>query len=61
LDGRARERYGALDWLDAELSWYWGQYNALDALVEALRSEDPDRCLVYRAEALRGQPPELDT
>jgi hypothetical protein len=60
LEGWARERYGALDRLDAELSWYWGQYNALDALVEALRSEDPDRCLVYRAEDLRGQPPELD-
>jgi hypothetical protein len=35
-----------------------GQYNALDALVEALRT--PDRWLVYRAEALRDQPPELD-
>jgi chromosome segregation ATPase len=58
LEGQARERYGALDQLDAELSWYQGQYNALDALVEALRA--PDRWLVYRAEALRDQPPELD-
>jgi hypothetical protein len=58
LEGRARERYGALDRLDAELSWYQGQYNALDALVEALRT--PDRWLVYRAEALWDQPPELD-
>jgi chromosome segregation ATPase len=58
LKGRARERYGALDRLDAELSWYRGQYNALDALVEALRT--PDGWLVYRAEALRGQLPELD-
>jgi chromosome segregation ATPase len=58
LEGRARERYGTLDRLDAELSWYQGQYNALDALVEALRT--PDRWLVYRAEALRDQPPKLD-
>jgi hypothetical protein len=35
-----------------------GQYNTLDALVEALRT--PDQWLVYRAEALRDQPPELD-
>jgi hypothetical protein len=42
----------------AELNWYQGQYNAFDALVEALRT--PDRWLVYRVEALRDQPPELD-
>jgi chromosome segregation ATPase len=59
LEGRARERYGALDRLDAELSWYREQYNALDTLVEALRT--PDGWLVYRAEALRDQLPELDT
>jgi hypothetical protein len=58
LEGRARERYDALDQLNAELSWYRGPYNALDALVEALRTLD--RWLVYRAEALRDQPPELD-
>jgi chromosome segregation ATPase len=57
LEGRARERYDALDWLDAELSWYWEQYNALDA-VETLRT--PDGWLVYRAEALRDQLPKLD-
>jgi hypothetical protein len=50
LEGRARERNGALDRLDAELNWYRGQYNALDALVEALRT--PDRWLVYRTEVL---------
>jgi hypothetical protein len=55
LERRARERYDTLDRLDAELDWYWGKYNALDALVEALRS--PDRWLVYRAEALLDQPP----
>jgi hypothetical protein len=58
LERRARERYDTLDCLDAELNWYQGQYNALDALVEALRT--PDQWLVYRAEALRDHPPELD-
>jgi chromosome segregation ATPase len=58
LERRARERYDTLNRLDAELNWYRGQYNALDALVEALRT--PDWWLVYRAEALRDQPPELD-
>jgi chromosome segregation ATPase len=58
LEGRARERYDALDQLDAELCWYREQYNALDALVEALRTRDD--WLVYRAEALRDQLPELD-
>jgi hypothetical protein len=51
LERRARERYDTLDCLDTELNWYRGQYNTLDALVEALRT--PDRWLVYRAEALR--------
>jgi hypothetical protein len=58
LERWARERYDALDRLDADLNWYRGQYNALDALVEALRS--PDRWLVYQAEALLDQPPEQD-
>jgi DNA repair exonuclease SbcCD ATPase subunit len=56
LERRARERYYTLDHLDAKLNWYRGQYNALNALVEALRT--PDRWLVYQAEALRDQPPE---
>jgi hypothetical protein len=54
LERRARERYDALDCLDADLHWYRGQYEALDALVEALRS--PDRWLAYRAEALLDLP-----
>jgi chromosome segregation ATPase len=58
LEGRARERYGVLDWLDDELSWYREQYNALDALIEALRTADG--WLVYRVEALRDQLPDLD-
>jgi chromosome segregation ATPase len=56
VERRARERYDTLDRLDADLHWYRGQYEALDALVEALRS--PDRWLAYRAEALPDLPPE---
>jgi hypothetical protein len=56
LERRARERYDALDRLDADLHWYRGQYEAQDPLVEALRS--PDRWLPYRAEALLDLPPE---
>jgi chromosome segregation ATPase len=58
LERRARERYDALDQPNADLHWYRGQYDALDALVEALRS--PDRWLAYRAEALLDLPPEQD-
>jgi hypothetical protein len=58
LERRARERYDALDRLDTDLHWYRGQYDALDALVEALRS--PDRWLAYRAEALLDLPSEQD-
>jgi hypothetical protein len=56
LECRARERYAVLDRLDADFRWYRGQYEALEALVEALRS--PDRWLVYTAEALLDSPPE---
>jgi hypothetical protein len=56
LERRARERYVALDRLGADLQWYWGQYEALDILIEALRS--PDRWLAYRGEALLDLPPE---
>jgi hypothetical protein len=58
LERRARQGYDALDRLDADLNWYQGQYDALDAPVEALRS--PDRWLAYRAEALLDLPPEQD-
>jgi hypothetical protein len=58
LERQARERYNTIDRLNAKLDWYRGQYNALDAIVEALRT--PDRWLVYRAEALLDQPPEQD-
>jgi hypothetical protein len=56
LERQAGERYDALDHLNADLHWYRGQYEALDALVEALRS--PDWWLAYRAEALLDLPPE---
>jgi chromosome segregation ATPase len=56
MERRARERYDVLDCLDVDLRWYQGQYEALEALVEALRS--PDRWLAYRAEALLDSPPE---
>jgi hypothetical protein len=56
LERRARERYVAFDHLDVEFRCYRGQYEALEALVEALRS--PDRWLAYRAEALLDSPPE---
>jgi hypothetical protein len=56
LEHWARERYVALDRLGADLHWYRGQYEALEALVEALRS--PDRWLAYRAEVLLDLPPE---
>jgi hypothetical protein len=56
LERQARERYVAFDRLDADFRWYRGQYEALEALVEALRS--PDRWLAYRAEALLDSPPE---
>jgi chromosome segregation ATPase len=58
LERRARERYAVLDRLDADYRWYRGQYEALEALVEAHRS--PDRWLAYRAEALLDSPPEQD-
>jgi chromosome segregation ATPase len=54
LERWARERYNTLDRLDADLHWCRRQYEALDALVEALRL--PDRWLAYRAEALLDLP-----
>jgi hypothetical protein len=40
LEGRARERYGCLDRLSNEHDWYRDQYDALDALVEAPRTDN---------------------
>jgi hypothetical protein len=40
LEGRARERYVRLDRLSSERDWYRDQYDALDSLVEALRTDN---------------------
>jgi hypothetical protein len=40
LEDRARERYGTLDQMSSELHRLWEQRDALDALVEALRTGD---------------------
>jgi hypothetical protein len=53
LEHRARDKYDALDQMSAELRQPWEQRNALDALAEALRTQDG--WLSYRAEALRDQ------
>jgi hypothetical protein len=56
LERQTREWYAVLDRLDVDYRWYRGQYDALEDLVEALRSLD--RWLAYRAEALPDSPPE---
>jgi hypothetical protein len=53
LEGRARERYDRLDQLSSECNWYRDQYDALDALVEALRSDN--RWMEYRLQAVRDE------
>jgi chromosome segregation ATPase len=53
LEHRARDKYGALDQMNAELRQLREQRDALDALAEALRTHDG--WLSYRAEALRDQ------
>jgi chromosome segregation ATPase len=58
LELRARDRYGALDQMSAELRQLREQRDSLDALAEALRTRDG--CLAYRAEALRDQILELE-
>jgi regulator of replication initiation timing len=58
LEGRARERYGTLNQMSSELRRLWEQRDALDALIEALRTDNG--WLVYRAEALRDQLLESD-
>jgi chromosome segregation ATPase len=58
LEDRARERYSTLDQMNSELRRLREQRNALDALVEALRTDNG--WLVYQAEALRDQLLELD-
>jgi hypothetical protein len=55
LEHRARDKYGALDQMNAELRQLREQRDALEALAEALRTQDG--WLSYRAEALRVPPP----
>jgi chromosome segregation ATPase len=58
LQGRAREKYGHLDRLSSERNWYRDQYDALDALVEALRTDNG--WLEYRLQAVRDELLEQD-
>jgi chromosome segregation ATPase len=58
LENCTRGRYDALDRMSSELRRLQEQRDALDALVEALRTEDG--WLAYRAEALRYQLLELE-
>jgi chromosome segregation ATPase len=58
LEDRSKERYGALDQMSSELRQLREQRDALDTLVEALRTGD--RWLAYRAEALQDQLLELE-
>jgi hypothetical protein len=51
LEGRAQTRYSHLAQLSTELDWYWDQYDTLDALVEALRTDNG--CLEYRLRVVR--------
>jgi hypothetical protein len=58
LEGRAREKYGRPDRLSSEHNWLRDQYDALDALVDALRTDNG--WIEYRAEVMRDQLLELD-
>jgi chromosome segregation ATPase len=58
LEDQAWERYCALDQMSFELRRPQEQHDALDAVVEALRTGDG--WLAYRAEALRDQLLELE-
>jgi hypothetical protein len=53
LERRARDKYGAFDQMSAELRQLREQRDALDALAEALRTQDG--WLSYQEEALRDQ------
>jgi chromosome segregation ATPase len=58
LEHHARNKYGALDQMSAELRQLREQRDALDALAEALSTQDG--WLSYRAEVLRDQLLELE-
>jgi uncharacterized membrane-anchored protein YjiN (DUF445 family) len=58
LEGRAGDRHDRLDQLSSEHNWYRDQYDALDALAEALRTDNG--WLEYRVEAMRDELLEQD-
>jgi hypothetical protein len=58
LEGRARERYDHHDQLSFECNWFRDRYDALDALVEALRTSNG--WLEYRVELTRNELLEQD-
>jgi chromosome segregation ATPase len=58
LEGQAQEKYGRLDRRNSERNWYRDQYDALDALVEALRTDN--WWLEYRLQAMRDELLEQD-
>jgi hypothetical protein len=58
LEGRAWERLDRLDQLSSECNWYRDQYDALDALVEALWTDNG--WLEYWVEAMRDELLEQD-
>jgi hypothetical protein len=58
LEGQARERHDLLDPLSSERNWYRDQYDAFDALVEALRTDNG--WLEYRVEAMHDELLEQD-
>jgi hypothetical protein len=50
---RARERYNHLAQLSSERDWYWEQYDSLNALVEALRTDNG--WLEYQVQMVRDE------
>jgi hypothetical protein len=58
LEGRAWERYDRLDRLSYERNWYRDQYDTLDALVEALRTDNG--WLEYRLQVVQDELLEQD-
>jgi hypothetical protein len=51
LEHRAQARYDRLAQLSSELNWYRGQYDTLDTLIEALRTDNG--WLEYRLRAVQ--------
>jgi type I site-specific restriction endonuclease len=53
LEGRPREKHDRLDQLTSELNWYRDQYDTLDALVEAVQTDNG--WLEYQIEAMHDE------